>query len=372
MKATELRATRDPRPGGSELRACDVWRHPSVHDVEVAEPTPGPDEVLVRVRACGVCGSDTHCLETDDDGYVIFSGPARFPCVLGHEYAGEVVAKGERVRTLEVGQLVTAEGMISCGLCEACRRGLLNQCSRLEMVGFTTPGAYAELVAAPERLCFPIDSLAERLGDAQRACEIASLVEPVGCSYNGIFVVAGGLRPGAHVAVFGCGPIGLGAIALARLAGAATIAAFDEKPSRLRVAAALGADRVASGAGAAELLREATGGWGVDLAIEAAGAPSSTLPEIGRSIAPRGTVLYLGRTGDPAPIALDPLVTQAARIVGARGHAGGGVFPDLLRLLLAQRLDLSPMITARLPLARGAQALERSRTREDAKILLVS
>jgi threonine dehydrogenase-like Zn-dependent dehydrogenase len=262
--------------------------------------------------------------------------------------------------------------MISCGLCEACRRGLQNQCSRLDMVGFTTPGAYAELVATPERLCFPIQALADRLGDAQRACEVASLVEPVGCSYNGIFVVAGGLRPGAHVAVFGCGPIGLGAIALARLAGAATITAFDDKPSRLRVAEALGADRVAGAAGAAELLREVSGGWGVDLAIEAAGAPRRTLPEIERSIAPRGTLLYLGRTGERAPVALDQLVTQAARIVGARGHAGGGVFPDVLRLLAHGRLDLSPMITARLPLGSGARALERSRTREDAKILLVS
>jgi threonine dehydrogenase-like Zn-dependent dehydrogenase len=372
MRATELRAIRDLRPGGSELRACDVWRYPTVHDVEAADPVPGPDDVLIRVRACGVCGSDTHCLETDGEGYVIFSGPARFPCVLGHEYAGEVVARGDRVQTLEVGQLVTAEGLIWCGLCEACRRGLPNQCSRLEMVGFTTPGAYAELVATPARSCFPIDALAERLGDAQRACELASLVEPVGCSYNGIFVVAGGMRPGAHVAVFGCGPIGLGAVTLARLAGAATITAFDEKPSRLRVATALGADHVASGAGAAELLREVTGGWGVDLAIEAAGAASATLPEIERSIAPRGTLLYLGRTGDRAPVMLDHLVTQAARIVGARGHAGGGVFPDLLRLLVANRLDLEPMITARLPLASGARALERSRTREDAKILLVS
>jgi threonine dehydrogenase-like Zn-dependent dehydrogenase len=373
MRATELRAIRDPRPGGSELRACDVWRHPTVHDVEVAEPVPGPDDVLIRVRACGVCGSDTHCLETDGDGYVIFSGPARFPCVLGHEYAGEVVARGERVQTLEVGQLVTAEGMISCGLCEACRRGLLNQCSRLEMVGFTTPGAYAELVATPARLCFPIEALAERLGDARRACEIAALVEPVGCSYNGIFVVAGGMRPGAHVAVFGCGPIGLGAIALARLAGAATITAFDEKPSRLRVASSLGAYRaIATGVGAADLLREVTQGWGIDLAIEAAGASSETLPEIERAMAPRGTLLYLGRTGDRVPVTLDHFVTQAARIVGARGHAGGGVFPDLLRLLATGRLDLAPMITARLPLQSGARALERSRTREDAKILLVS
>jgi threonine dehydrogenase-like Zn-dependent dehydrogenase len=228
-------------------------------------------------------------------------------------------------------------------------------------------------VATPARCCFPIDALAERLGDVQRACEIASLVEPGRLLVQRHLRRRWGMRPGAHVAVFGCGPIGLGAVALARAAGARPSPAFDEKPSRLRVATALGADRaMATGPGAADVLREVTGGWGIDLAIEAAGAASKTLPEIERSIAPRGTLLYLGRTGDRVPVTLDHFVTQAARIVGARGHAGGGVFPDLLRLLVADRLDLAPMITARLPLARGAQALERSRSREDAKILLVS
>jgi CBS domain containing-hemolysin-like protein len=227
MRATELRAVRDPRPGGSELRACDVWRHPTVHDVEVAEPVRDrrrtrPCPRLRRLRL------DTHCLETDPDGYVIFSGRRGSPACSGTSTPARSSRAGERVRTLEVGQLVTAEGMISCGLCEACRRGSLpNQCSRLEMVGFTTPGAYAELVATPARLCFPIDALATRLGDAQRACEIASLVEPVGCSYNGILRrrrrhAAGRARRQCSGAVRS----GSARWHLARAAGAATVTAF--------------------------------------------------------------------------------------------------------------------------------------------------
>ena len=239
MRATELRAIRDPRPGGSELRACDVWRHPTVHDVEVAEPVPGPDDVLVRVRACGVCGSDTHCLETDGDGYVLFSGPARFPCVLGHEYAGEVVAS-RRARADPRGR--TARHRRGDDLLRALR-GLSHAVSR-------TSAAASRWSASPRR-ARTRSSSRRRSGCASRStrspngsatrsarCEIARArrarrrARTTASSSS-----RAGCAPGAHVAVFGCGPIGLGAIALARLAGAATITAFDEKPSRLRVAA---------------------------------------------------------------------------------------------------------------------------------------
>jgi threonine dehydrogenase-like Zn-dependent dehydrogenase len=247
------------------------------------------------------------------------------------------------------------------------------------MVGFSSPGALADYIVVNEKHCFGLDALAERLGDGQLACEVASLVEPAGCSYNGMFVAAGGMAPGSHVVVFGCGPIGLGAIALARVAGAATITAFETKASRRKVATALGADHVhdllalaKDGTSPAAVIREVTKGWGADMVIEAAGAAVLTMPEIEKSLAPRGTMVYLGRTGERAPVMLDVLVSNAARIVGARGHAGGGVYPNLLRLLETGRMDLGPMITARFPLHEGRKALDVSRNREDAKIVLVS
>ena len=383
MYALTLEAEWAPRPGyqptPAELRsrkarmASAAYRHPKLVPGERPDPSPGPHEVLIAVQTVGVCGSDTHCYETDDEGYVIFSGPARFPEVLGHEYAGEIVAVGAEVRHLRPGMLVAAEGMLYCGVCEACRKGLFNQCPSLDMVGFSSPGAYADYIVAHEKHCWSVDGVAEHLGDRRAALERAALIEPTGCSYNGMFVVAGGLKPGSHVAVWGCGPIGLAAIALARVAGAATVAAFDVSPARVEVARRLGADvalDLRDGADAAEAVRELTRGWGADMVVEAAGAAVHTMPAIERALAPAGTVVYLGRTGERAPVMLDELVSGASRIVGARGHAGGGVFPNIIRLMERGLLDLSPMITTRMGLHEADAAVRRSATREDAKIML--
>ncbi len=382
MKAVVMRASWEPRADArlsdAQLRdrkapASQVWRHPTFTWETLPDPEPGHGEVVVRVRRCGVCGSDTHCYETDADGYVLFSGPTRLPCVVGHEYTGEVVALGPGVLDLRVGDLVCAEGMIGCGVCEACRVGKPNQCGRLEMVGFSAPGAYAEYIVAKERFLWRLDRLAGHLGDAEAALELAALVEPIGCAFNGRVVGAGGVVPGSWVGVFGCGPIGLGAIALARACGAAGVAAFDVVPERLALARQLGADVAHDprSVDAAEVLRELSGGWGADMVVEAAGAAQHTMPSIERSFAPGGRMVYLGRTGLRAPVMLDVLVTQAAGIVGARGHVGSGIFPRILRLLERGRLPVAGMVTTRLPFASTLDALVKSTDRTDGKVMLV-
>ena len=363
----------DPEIASNKARvASAVWRNPQFERVTIPEPSPGPHDVVVRVRRCGVCGSDTHCYETDADGYILFSGPARFPCVLGHEYAGEVVAVGSNVRDLRPGMLVCGEGMLYCGTCEACRRGMPNQCPRLEMTGFSAPGAYADAIAVNERHLWSIDPLAEALGSPEQALDRGALVEPIGCAYNGMFVAGGGFRPGAYVVVYGCGPIGLGAVMLARLAGAALIFAFDIVPERVAVAKACGADvalDLREVPSPSQLVRDLTRGWGADVQVEAAGAARATMPEIEQAFAPGGLMVYLGRTGGNAPVELDRLVSSGARIVGSRGHAGGGCFPSILRLMEG-RLDPTPMITHRAPLDQALEALARSTSRLDGKILL--
>ena len=358
--------------------ASMVWQNPRFSAVTLDDPTPGFGEVVVATMACGVCGSDTHCVETDSDGYILFSGPVKLPVVPGHEYAGEVVAVGPGVKNLKVGDLVAAEGMLYCGVCEACRTGHQNQCPHLEMVGFSSPGAYADYIVVKEQFCWSLNGLADKLGSAQAALELGALVEPISCSFNGLFVAAGGMRPGDHVVIYGCGPIGLGAIALARAAGAATVTAFDISEERLKVATACGADTVwnsnmlrANGTSPSQVVLEVTRGAGAEIHIECAGAAMHTMPEIERSFAPGGKMIYLGRTGEHAPVLLDVLVTQAAMITGSRGHAGMGCFPQIIRLLEADRLLVKPMITSRLPYTEVLGALNKSCSRTDGKIMLV-
>lgn len=382
MKAVVMNAEWSPRPGyvvserelesGKAGMASQVYRKPVFQWETVPDPTPARDEVLLRIRACGVCGSDTHCYESDSDGYILFSGPVRMPCICGHEYTGEVLEVGPDVRFLRPGDLVAAEGMLNCGVCEACRIGRPNQCPYLEMVGFSAPGAYAPFIASKERFLWKINGLAERYGSAQRACEIGALVEPIACSYNGMFISAGGMLPGSHLAVFGCGPIGLGAVALGRASGAATISVFETVPERLAVATAMGADVAVDPRTCKphEVIRDLTGGWGADMLVEAAGAALQTMPEIEKAFAPGGKMVYLGRTGQRAPVLLDVLVTQAARIAGARGHVGGGCFPNILRLMERGLLNVEPMITTRMPFSETLAALEKSTDRTDGKVMV--
>lgn len=386
MHGLQLSATWDPRSSFvvPQHEPCqrgfgiETWRHPRLEAVTLPDPTPGLNQVVVQTEICGICGSDTHSIETDDSGYVCFSGVMRLPCILGHEFAGRVVAVGPKVTTLSEGDLVTAESILYCGYCESCRRGMFNQCQYLEMLGFTTNGAFADCVCLHERHLWRLDSIAIATGSEITALEWGAMIEPIACAYNGIWITAGGMKPGAFVAIYGCGPIGLGAILLCRAAGAARIVAFDNIPERVALARLCGADVVweipsleAREISAADIVLEATGGWGADLHIEAAGDGVHTFPEITASLAPGATVLYLGRTGGRIPVAMDPLVSNAARVVGSRGHAGGGCYPNLLRMMASGVLDPGRMITARMPIVQAEQALNRSRSRIDGKILLV-
>lgn len=386
MRALVLRGQWEPRPGyevaTAEVQtrkarvASQVWRNPVLDWEDVPEPHLAADEVLIQVRACGVCGSDTHCVETDDDGYMRFSGPTRLPEILGHEYSGTVVEVGPGVKHLKPGDPVAAEGMLWCGLCAPCRSGHPNQCHTLEMVGFSSPGAFAPYIATRERYCWSLAPLMERMDEAD-AYELGALLEPAGCSFNGLYVAAGGFLPGATCAIHGAGPIGLAAIPVARAGGATHIWVFDTVPERVELARSFGADEAhvvgdltAAGTSVHQAILDATGGVGADVHIEAAGAANATFPEIETSLAPNGKVVYLGRTGEHARIHADILVTGANALVGSRGHAGHGIYPALIRLAARGRLDLRPMITARFPLADALAALEQSRTRADGKIVI--
>jgi scyllo-inosose 3-dehydrogenase len=151
-----------------------VWRNPNIEVTKLPDPVLKADEVMVQVSAVGICGSDMHMVEADREGYMLYPGLTRFPNILGHEFSGRVLEVGKDVADLKVGDLVTVEEIQWCGLCDACRKGLVNHCTNMEELGFTTPGAMAEFISVKAKYCWKITELAERLGDEKEALLLAA------------------------------------------------------------------------------------------------------------------------------------------------------------------------------------------------------
>jgi scyllo-inosose 3-dehydrogenase len=351
-----------------------VWRNPSFEIKDIPAPVIHDDEVLIRVKACGLCGSDIHLYETDEEGYIIFSGLTRLPCILGHEFSGIIEEAGEKVIEFKVGDKVAVESIMWCGICRPCRSGNPNQCRNLELLGLTSDGALTEYIAVKEKYCWKINALRDVYSEKD-VFEIGAIIEPVGCAYNGMFIAGGGFHPGATVVLYGAGPIGLGAVALSKAAGASTIIAFDRIDERLTIAKEIGADYVFNiekigNQKPGEKVMELTQGWGADVQIEAAGAAPVTIPEMERSLSPNGKIIYLGRAATTTPMYLDALVSGANKIIGARGHSGYGIFPSIIKLIASGKLKLEKMITARYSFENVLDAIKASTERTNGKILI--
>ncbi len=334
-------------------------------------PEIGDDEVLLRIGACGICGSDLHALEVGADGYSSFASHVRFPVVTGHEYSGEVVEIGKDVTSLRVGDLVAVEQIRWCGACRSCRAGKFNQCENIEEAGLSCDGGFAEYGAVREKFCIVINTLANTLGGKLEAFEAGALAEPTAVAYNGMVVNAGGVTPGTPIVVFGAGPIGLAAIALARALGAAKILAFSTNPLRNGLAAAMGADIVLNptdllsrGSSPWRAVMEETAGLGADMIVEASGNLGSVYPEISRCLGVEARVVQLGIGAAASGFDLMPFVRRNAKIVGSMGHAGNNVFPSVLRMMESGRLDMRRMVTGRYPLSDTAAGIAASGRRE--------
>ena len=387
MKALILEATWAPREGyeladfeketGKAITGNAIWRYPKLVVREVRRPTVGRREVLIRVKACGVCGSDMHFYETDEEGYMLYPGLTKFPCITGHEFSGLVEEVGTEVKNFKVGDRVTAEEMQWCGECASCRRGLFNHCDNLEEFGFTVNGAFAEYSAVDAKYCWLIDDLVDTYGDEDKAFEAGAMVEPTSVAYNAMFPRAGGFPPGGVVTVYGAGPIGLASIALAKAAGASLVIAFEISEARKRLASKMGADYVfdpvelaRQGSSPSQQVMELTKGLGADLHVEAAGAPAQTIPEIEKSLAVNGKITQIGRAAERVSMYLEALQARGGQVFGAQGHSGFGTFGNVIRLMAAGLIDLTPIITARYALGEAVDAIARLTKREDGKIMV--
>ena len=382
MRGMVLDAKWEPKPSyavsdweketGKAITGNAIWRNPKLEVRDWPDPHPGPKEVLLAIQACGVCGSDMHFYETDDDSYILYPGLTRFPTILGHEFSGKVVEVGKEVTELEVGDMVTVEEMIWCGRCIPCRNGYPNHCTNLEEIGFTIPGAFANYIAVDEKFCWKIDAIAERFGSEKAAYEVGALTEPSCVAYNAMFTRAGGFKPGHYVDVFGAGPIGLAAIGLAKAAGAGMIVAFEISPRRIELAKAVGADFVYDPreVSPSEVMMELSKGQGFDFHFEAAGVPEISIPEMEKALAINSRMVQVGRAAKRVPMYLESFQVRRAQAFGAQGHSGHENFPNVIRLVASGRLDLRPIITAHYDLAQTVDAIAKSVERADGKIMV--
>jgi hypothetical protein len=387
MKALVLEAESKPRreyrlslfekKTGKAITGSSVWKNPRLIIKEIEKPKIGKRDLLIKVKNCGVCGSDIHFYERDKEGYMLYPGLTKFPCVIGHEFSGVVEQVGEDAKDFAEGDLVTSEEMIWCGECTPCRNGYPNHCERLEELGFTINGAFAEWISVGSKYCWKLNEVQRAYRSEVNALEAGALVEPTSVAYNGIFVRGEGFKPGDFVGVWGAGPIGLAAIALSKAAGASKIFAFETKKERRELAKRVGADFVfdpialeEEGVRPARKIIELTQGQGISMGIEAAGAPLLTIPEIEKSLAINGKIVQIGRAAQKVPMYLERFQVRRAQFYGAQGHSGHGTFQRVIRLMASKRIDMRPIITSRFYLDHAIDAIEKASRRANGKVLV--
>jgi len=342
------------------LAVQKVRPEPGIDLVEIAEiAAPGPDEVLVEVRAAGICGSDVHISEWRGDGYAAMA--ALLPITIGHEFAGRVAAVGRDVTTLKVGDRVTASPSIGCGACPACEAGRAAECAAHQGLGLSRPGCFAPFVLAPARVCLP---LPQGLPD-----ELGALVEPLTIGANAVRV--GEVADGHRVLVLGAGPVAQGMAVFARLAGArqVVVTGFDDAP-RLEILRQLGADHAIdlSLPGASDALA-ALAGEGFDVVMEATGAPQ-TIAQGLALLRRRGVFAAAGIHSAPAQLDVTQLVRRSLQLRGAYG-APMAVWRAVIEALSREPERFAPIITHRLPFSKALEGFALAQSRAASKVILV-
>jgi len=326
----------------------------SYNNLEIADmpqPAVGPGEVLVRVEACGICGSDVH-------GYDGSSGRRIPPIVMGHEAAGVVAAVGVGVKGYAEGDRVTFDSTVYCGECAFCKSGDVNLCDNRQVVGvscgdYRRHGAFADYVVVPQRILY---HLPEGISFAE-----AAMLEAASVAIHGVRVSEA--RGGETALVIGAGMIGLLTLQAARAAGCAKAFVADVDATRLKMAKDAGADAVLHASGA-ELVAEVmklTGGRGVDIAYEAVGRNETVAGAIDCT-RKGGTVTLIGNIQPEVTLPLQKVVTRQLRLQGS--CASSGEYPQAIELITSGKIKVGPLISAVAPLEEGPQWFERLHARE--------
>ncbi|MDP8244310.1 MAG: galactitol-1-phosphate 5-dehydrogenase [Candidatus Hinthialibacter antarcticus] len=313
---------------------------------EISQPEPGEDEVLIAIKACGVCGSDVHGMDGS-------TGRRRPPIVMGHEASGVIAAVGAKVRQWKRGDRVTFDSTVYCGACWHCRRGEINLCDDRRVLGvscedYRRHGAFADYLAVPERIVY-------RLPDTI-SFEQAAFVEPVSIAVHAVEITPVSLNDTA--VVVGAGMIGLLVIQALRAAGCGTVIAIDLDENKLQLAKSLGATigLLANDENAIASIKEMTGGRGADVAIEAVGATAPVATAI-HSVRKGGAVTLVGNLSPSIELPLQSVVTREIRLQGS--CASKGEYPACLDLIASGAIQVEPLMSAVAPLSDGAEWFQR-------------
>jgi 2-desacetyl-2-hydroxyethyl bacteriochlorophyllide A dehydrogenase len=319
------------------MKAVVVERPNEVSYREVQAPAAGADDVLVESREAGLCRTDIEMMTG------VFTDPrwVRFPVIPGHEWAGTVVEVGANVESVAVGDRVVCEGFIVCHRCRRCRSGETHWCERIEALGFTRPGGYAELVAVPERV---VHRLPEQV-----SFDAGVLVEPASVVLRGL--EKAGPQPGEAVGVIGVGTLGALAITLLSLQSPSRIVAYGIREEELELARQLGAtETVLTGDGAPAQDE-------LDLVVETAGVPAAVTlaTEVCR---PGGRAVLLGIAGEGRSLTLpsDLLVAKDMALIGSIAYPAA-TWSRVVGLLADGVLDLDPIVTHRFPMSDFEEAV---------------
>jgi L-iditol 2-dehydrogenase len=325
------------------------YNHLEIADVPL--PVVGRGEVLVRVEACGICGSDVH-------GYDGSTGRRIPPIVMGHEAAGTVETVGEGATKYKKGDRVTFDSTIYCGECQYCKRGQINLCDNREVIGvscgdYRRHGAFAEYVVVPERIMYPLPK--------DFSFDEAAMLEAVSVALHGVKVSQVG--GGETALVIGAGMIGLLTLQAARAAGCKRVFITDVDETRLKLAKQVGADETLHCSGAelvAEVMR-LTGGNGVDITLEAVGRNETVAGAIDCT-RKGGTVTLIGNIMPEVTLPLQKVVVRQLRLQGS--CASSGEYPEAIELIANGKIQVKQLITAVASLEEGPRWFERLHSRE--------
>jgi len=325
---------------------------------DMPDPRGGPHDVLVRVKAVGICGSDVHGMDGS-------TGRRIPPLIMGHEAAGVIAEVGSKVEKYHPGQRVTFDSTVYCGTCFFCRRGDINLCDHRRVLGvscddYRQHGAFAEYVAVPEHILYP---LPEKISFEQSA-----MVEPCSVAFHAVAITTRALNDNA--VVVGAGIIGLLTIQTLRASGCGKIFAVDIEPSRLDLARRLGAD---VGLNPAETdvvadIKKMTGNRGAEVAFDAVGINASLQTAL-NSLRKGGALTLIGNLNPQVDLALQTVVTGEINVQGS--CASRGDYPACLDMIARDAINVDALISASAPLADGVQWFKRLYEKEKGLIKVV-